>query len=112
VFRDGIVERRFEQNGAFRIRATPADQAAAIDVEDHIKMEVASSGRAFQFGDIQRPELIRILRQKFRLLVNQRAQLGTAFPDLMVFVQKTIHRTDGAQIVAFIQQRGVDSADA
>ena len=108
MFRDGILEQSFEQNGAFRIHDTPADHAAAVDVEDHIEIEVAPFGRAFQFGDIPRSDLIGTLRQKFRLLINRMTQLGAAFPDLMVFVRKTIHRADGAQVVTFIQQRCVD----
>jgi len=108
VFRYGIVEQSFEQNGTFRIRDTPTDHAAAVDVEDHIKIEVAPFGRAFQFRDIPGPDLIGTLRQKFRLLINRMAQLGTAFPDLMVFVKQTIHGSDGAVVVTFIQQRGVD----
>ena len=41
VFRDGIVEQRFEQRGAFRVRHAPAHHPAAEDVEDHIEIEVA-----------------------------------------------------------------------
>src|ERR1022692_400845 len=108
VFRYGIVEQNFEQHSAFRIHDTPADHAAAVDVKDHIKIEVAPFGRTFQFGDVPGPDLIWTFRQKFRLLINRMAQLGAAFPDLMVFVQKTIHGPDGAVVVTFIQQRGVN----
>jgi len=108
VFRYGIVEQNFEQHGAFRIHDTPADHTAAVDIEDHIKIEVAPFGRTFQFRDIPGPDLIWTFRQKFRLLINRMAQLGAAFPDLMVLVQKTIHRPDGAVVVTFIQQRGVN----
>ncbi len=80
VFRDGIVEQSFEQNGALLIRDTPADHAAAVDVEDHIKIGVAPFGRIFQFGDIPGPNLIGTLRQKFRLLINRMARLGAPLP--------------------------------
>src|SRR5271166_237275 len=44
MFFDRIVEQRLEQGGRFRIRHTPADHAAAEDVEDHIEIKVGSYG--------------------------------------------------------------------
>jgi hypothetical protein len=52
VFGDGVVEQRPEQHGAFGIGDTPADGAAAEDVEDDIEIEVGPFGWPHQFGDI------------------------------------------------------------
>ena len=63
VFRDRIVEQRFEHRGAFRVRDTPAHDAAAEDVEDHIEIEVAPLRWPHQFGDVPGPDLVGLFRQ-------------------------------------------------
>jgi hypothetical protein len=44
VFRDRIVEQRLKQRGGLRVRDTPADDAAAEDVEDDIEIEQVVAG--------------------------------------------------------------------
>jgi hypothetical protein len=73
MFRDRIIEQWPEQGGAFGIRHTPANNPAAEDVEDHIKVEVGPLRWAHQFGDIPGPDVIGLFRQKFRLLINRMA---------------------------------------
>ena len=41
VFLDRIVEQRPEQRRGFGVRDTPADHAAAVDIDDHVKVEVS-----------------------------------------------------------------------
>ena len=58
VFGDGIVEQRAEQGGGFSVGDTPADHAAAEDVEDDIQIEIVPLGGSHQFGDIPGPDLV------------------------------------------------------
>ena len=108
VFRDGVVEQRPEQRGAFGIGHAPADHAAAEDVENDVEIEVAPLRWPHQFGDVPGPDLVGTFGQKFGLLVDGMAQLLAAFADLAVLSEDAIHGADRAVVDAFIEQGGVD----
>src|ERR1700712_4153672 len=105
---EGVVEQLLEQGGVFSIGDTPADDAAAEDVEGDIQVEIRPFGRSHQFRYIPRPDLVRGFGQQLRLLVDGMAELVAAFADLTVFGQDAIQGADRAKINAFVQQGGID----
>ena len=40
VLGDGVLKQWLEQSSTFRVRDTPANHAAAEDVDDHVKVEI------------------------------------------------------------------------
>ena len=104
----GVVKQFLEQDGVFSIGDTPADDAAAEDVEDDIQVEIRPFGRSHQFRYIPRPDLVGGLGQQLWLLVDGMAELVAAFADLAVFRQDAIQGADRAMIDAFVQQGGID----
>src|ERR1700682_6299923 len=86
----------------------PADDIPAVDVEDYVEMEAGPFGRARQFGDIPGPHFVGPDRQKLGLGVERMNSLTAALASLMLGSQESIHGTDRAVIVAFIEQRGED----
>ena len=71
-------------SGALRIGDTPADHAAAEDVEDDVEIEVTPFGWPHQLGDVPGPDLIRTFRQQLGLPVDGMAQLLAPFADFAV----------------------------
>ena len=67
VVGDGIVEQRFEQGGGLGIGEVPSDDAAAVDIENDVEIEVSPFGRPLQFGDIPGPDFIRPFCQQLGL---------------------------------------------
>src|SRR3954453_23147979 len=104
----GVVKKGLEQGGVFSIGDTPADDAAAEDVEDNVQVEIRPFGRSHQLGDIPRPDLVGGFGQQLRLLVDGMAELVAAFADLALFGQDAIQGADRAKIDAFVQQGGID----
>ena len=108
MFGDRVIEQWPEQRGAFSIGDTPADHAAAEDVEDDVEVEVAPFGWSHQLGDVPGPHLVRTFRQQFGFLVDRMAQLLAAFADFAMPAEDAIHGADRAVVDAFIEQSGVD----
>src|ERR1700709_21544 len=82
---EGVFEQLLEQGGVFSIGDTPADDAAAEDVEDDIQGEIRPFGRSHQFRYIPRPDLVRGFGQQLRLLVDGTAARVAAVPGLPRF---------------------------
>jgi len=72
----------------------PADDVAAEDVEDHVKMEAGPFGRTLQLGDVPRPHFVWPDRQQFRLGVDGMNSLTTALTGLIPSGQEPIHGAD------------------
>src|ERR1700685_1500518 len=72
----------------------PADDVAAVDVEDHVEMEAGPFGRAFQFGDIPGPHFVGPDRQELARGVERMNSLTAALARLMLDCQEPIHGTD------------------
>ena len=108
MFCHGVFEECFEQGGTFRILDAPTDDAAAIDVEDDVEIKAGLFDRPHQLGDVPRPHLVGPLGQQFGLLIDRMATLAAAFRNLTMGGKDAIHRADGAQIDAFIEQGGID----
>jgi hypothetical protein len=86
----------------------PADDIAAVDVEDHVEMEAGPLGRAFQFGDIPGPHFVGPDRQEFGFGVERMDALTAALAGLAAGSQQPIPGADRAVIAALIEQRGID----
>jgi hypothetical protein len=88
----------------------PTDRVAAEDIQDIVEIVIGPFGRSQEFRNIPAPQLVRLGSQQLRFGVIRVAQLVTAFPHFLIFIQNAIHRPPGAQIFAFVQQRGIDFA--
>lgn len=104
MFCHGVLEECFELNGTFRMLDAPADDAAADDVEDDVEIEVRPFDRPHQFGDVPGPHLIGGTGQQFGRLIDRVATLTAALCNLTMGGKDAIHRADGTQIDAFIEQ--------
>ena len=104
VLFDSIVKQRLEQGGGFRVGHTPADHAAAEDVEYDVEIEVAPLRWAHQLGDVPGPDLVWTLGQQFGLLVGGMAQLLATFVDLAVLLEDAIHGADRAVVDTLVEQ--------
>ena len=103
-----FLDRRFNellgQAGAFAVRQHPADNAAAVDVEDHVQVVVSPFFRTLELGDVPRPDFVRGGRKQFRLLVVGMLQLVSSFACALILFEDAVHRPHAAQVVAFIKQ--------
>src|ERR1700689_3647388 len=104
----GVVKKLLEQDGVFNIGDTPADNAAAEDIEDDIQVEIRPFGRSHQFRNIPRPDLVGGFGQQLGLVVDRMTELVAAFADLAVCGQDAIQGSDRAKIDALVEQGGVD----
>ena len=86
----GIVKQGLEKGGVFSVGHTPADDAAAEDIEDDRQIEIRPFGRSHQLGDIPRPDLIGRFGQQLGLLVDGMAELVAPLTDLAVFGQNAL----------------------
>ena len=96
------------QFGAFARRHHPADDVAAEDVEDDVEVEVGPLGRAAQLGDVPTPKLVGRGGQQLRLLIRRMGELIAALARGAVLFQDAIHGARGAEILAFIEQGGLN----
>ena len=55
---DGILEQWFEQGSPFGVCDTPANDSAAEDVNDDVKVEIGPFFRTHQLGYVPGPDLI------------------------------------------------------
>ena len=62
LFFIGLVQKMLSQVRRFSFCDHPANNIATKNVNDDVKMKVTPFLRAFEFGDIPRPDLIRFYR--------------------------------------------------
>ena len=79
-----------------------------LKMSSDVEVEVGPFHRPHQFGDVPRPHLVGSLGQQFGLLIDRVTPLSAAFDDLAMGGKDAIHRSDRAQIDAFIEQGGID----
>ncbi len=108
LFFDRFADQPLGQIGTLGMGQHPADGAAAVDVDDRVEVVIGPFLGAFELGDVPRPDFIRAAGQQFRLLVLGMRELVATLADALVFVEDAIHRSDTAQVLVFIKQRGVD----
>jgi len=108
LFFNGCLNQLPGQIGAFAMSQHPADDATTVDVEDHVKVVIGPFFRAFQLGDVPRPDFIGAGRKQLRLLVIGMSQLITPFARALVIGENAIHRPHAAQVITFIKQLRVD----
>jgi hypothetical protein len=73
----------------------PADNVAAKDVYDYVKVKIGPLDRPLEFGDIPRPNLIGGSGQQFGLgIVGTLNMLSTFFDFAVLLYENPIHRTD------------------
>jgi hypothetical protein len=94
----------FCQGGGFGLGDQPADHVAAVDVDDHIQVEVGPFRRPVQLGDVPRPALIRFRRDQFGLHPRRVHRLAATLLDLVVRAQNPIHGGDRGQVGAVVEQ--------
>src|SRR3954462_74240 len=102
---------RVSSNSAWNrvgIGDAPADDPAAEDVENDVKIEVGPFRRSGQLRDIPRPDLIGAFGEQFGLGVDRVAQLVAALPNLVMVVQDAVQDADRAEVDALVEQGGVD----
>ena len=108
MFCDRVIEEWLEKCRRFGIGHTPANNPAAEDIEDDVKIEIRPFRRPHQFGNVPRPDLVGSLRQQFRLLIDRVAQLSAAFANLGMLREDAIHGADRAVVDVLIEQRCID----
>jgi len=108
MFAHRINEQGFELAGTFGVLDAPADDTAAEDIEDDIEIEVGPFHWSHQLGNVPRRDLVWGFDQQFRLLINGMATLPAALGNLSLSGQDAIHRTDRAEVGAFIEQSSKD----
>ncbi len=86
----------------------PADNAATVDVEDHVQVVIRPFLRSLEFGDVPRPDFIGTGREQFQLLVAGMLQLISSFACALILVENSVHRPHAAKVIAFIKQLCVD----
>ena len=104
----GLADELLGQRGAFAMGHHPADHVAAEHVEHHVEVEVGPLRRAQQLGDVPAPQLVGPAGQQLRGGVGGMPELIAPLPHLRVRGQEAIHRALGAEVVPFVEQRGVD----
>ena len=103
LFFNGCFNELLSQVGVFAMRQHPADRAAAIDIQDDVKVIIGPFFRTLQFRDVPRPNFIGAGRKKFRLFVIGMLQLVSPFASALVLFKNAIHRPHAAQVITFIK---------
>ena len=85
-----------------------ASGEAAEQIQQHVQTEADPFRRPGQAGDVPGPNLIGCGRQQAGFGIDEIAPLVAALPNFVLFPQNAIHRRHRAQVLAFVQQRGVD----
>lgn len=78
--------------GALPVRHHPSDHIPAKHVENHAEIEIRPLGRAFEFGYIPPPKLVRLRCKKLRLGVLDMTRLVSPFTHLLICFKYAIHR--------------------
>jgi hypothetical protein len=99
----GILAQFAGQLGALAWSDHPANDIAAEDIENHLRIEVGPLGWAHQFGDIPTPRFVGRRCQQLGLCIGRMGSLVAAFTRVGVLFQNAIHRPCGAVVDAFIQ---------
>ena len=86
----------------------PAHHVAAEEVKDHVKREVHVGDRAFELGDVPRPDLIRRRRHELGFGVGRVPGLIAPLPDFACLGEHAIHGAHRPQVGLFLEQGRVD----
>lgn len=108
LFESGVTDKSLGQLGAFTQGDHPAGDIPAEDIKDDVEIEIGPLGRAMEFGDIPRPELIGSGGQEFGFGIDGMLELVAAFTDLTVFNEDAVHGAQGTEKGALIEQSGVN----
>ena len=99
-----LSDQSFSQVLGFPVGEHPPDDVPAVDVEDHVEVVVGPLGGAEQLRDIPGPDLVRRRRHQSRRGISRMPELVTAFPHFLIVFKDAIHRADGAEIGALIEE--------
>ena len=110
LFFQGFANELLGQGGRLSFGQHPADDIAAEDVEDDVKVVVGPLGGSEQFGDVPGPDLVGSDGQELGFLVLGVAQLVAPFAQLSFALEEAVHGAFRAEVNPFIEQRGVDLA--
>jgi len=108
LFAGSGVDQAFGEFSAFAAGDHPPDDKTAEDIEDDVEIEVGPFGRAMEFSEIPRPELVGSGGEEFRFGVGGMAELVAPFTELVLLVKDAVHGPLGTEIGALIKERGVD----
>ena len=106
---DALLDERLANHFCGEMLGFPAGQhpshdVAAVDVEDHVEVVVGPLRRSEQLRDVPRPDLIGSRGHQLRFGIRGMSELVASFADSHVGVEDTVHRSDGTEICAMIQQ--------
>ena len=74
----GIGNKLLGQFSAFARRNQPAHDVATEDVQDDVQVKASPLGRAFELGDVPRPDLVGRCGEQLRLGIDRVAALAAA----------------------------------
>jgi len=106
---DRLLDQSRGKGSALAWGNEPSDDAAAVDVEDHVQVEVVPLGRNFQLRDVPRPQWIRRRCEELGLRVDRMAKLIAALADLASVIEDAVHRALRAEVAALVEQSRMDS---
>src|ERR1017187_10231306 len=95
---DGLLEQDESEGGAFTISDHPADNVAAINIDDRVEVEVRPLLRTMQFGNIPRVDLIGSGRAEFGFHVGWPRCLIATVADFTNAAQDSVYRRNRAEI--------------
>ena len=82
----------------------PADHVAAVDVEDHVEVEVGPLRRTQELGDVPGPDLPGRGGHQLWLLVFRVFQLVASLADFLPVVEDAVHGADRAEVASLVEQ--------
>ncbi len=99
-----LVDQSFGKVLGLPVGEHPAHDAPAVDVEDDVEVVVGPLGRPQQLRDVPCPDLIGSSSRQLWLGIRGMPEPVAALADLLIGLEDAMHRVDGAEIGAPVQQ--------
>jgi hypothetical protein len=91
------------QRGGLSMRQKPANNVAAVDVEDDVQVVIVPPVRTEQLRDVPGPNLVRCCGAQLGFRIVRMSKLIASFPQAATLPQNAVHRTHGALIAPLIK---------
>ena len=108
VHREDLLHQFLGQHTGFVGMDVGTDDVAGVDVDHHVRIEVAALPRARELGDVPAVHLLRRGRDQLRAHLGRVPRQPAAFGDQGVLSQHPVHRGHRTQVHALVEQLSVD----
>ena len=92
LFFNGVSNQLLRQIGTFAVRQHPSDDAATVDIQNHVKVVIGPFFWTLQFGDFPLPDFIGRSGKQFRFLVFGMFKLISPLTGALIVGKNAIHR--------------------